>query len=238
MEKYGKREFNEKEEKLLFDLIKKNNNNKFYSDIYSSLQILINEIIKENYQLEAPISKIIINLPNFILINEELKNFFYDNYKLDKKLFTVDCLISIFEIFEALNWEIIKKNILMDYMIEIEEENKIKILKYFDENKDKKKLINKSIFTSALRKFISRYFAVTREDIYIKSENKLILYLQRSDIWNKNIVDDDDFYNELLTILPGEIQVGNAYDLYNILEGDCLLKKNIDGKIFGIISNF
>ena len=39
--------------------------------------------------------------------------------------------------------------------------------------------------------------------------------------------------NELNEILSKEIKVGNAYDLYNILNGDYLFKINIEEKIFG-----
>ena len=71
---------------------------------------------KENYNPKTSVYKIITALPDYIIINEDLKIFFsrFD----ERKIFSIDCLISIFEIFEALNWEEIKKYILIDYKLE------------------------------------------------------------------------------------------------------------------------
>ena len=65
--KYIQRDLSEEEKKTLNNLIKLNNSNKFYKDIFSSLQILMNEIIKENYNQDHFIYQIIEKLSNYII---------------------------------------------------------------------------------------------------------------------------------------------------------------------------
>ena len=156
-----------------------------------------------------------------------------DNESKNEKLFTIDCLISIFEIFEALNWENIKQYIPIDYQCDVKDEDGKKVLKYFEENKNKEKLININNFTSALRKLISRSISGTREEIDIRPDRSLIPYIMRNDLWKKNITYEDKFDDEIYSILSNEILVLNAYSLYNILNGDNLLNNFISEKIYG-----
>ena len=80
--KYIQRELTEEEKDALINLLEENNNSQFYNDVFASLQILMNEIIKENYDQNQFIYKIIESLPNFIIINERLKNLFTYGWKL------------------------------------------------------------------------------------------------------------------------------------------------------------
>ena len=85
-------------------MIKENNNTQIYIEIYNNLQILIDKIIEENYNPLKSIYKIISSLPPYTYINEKLKKILQENDLADEKLFSINCLISIFEIFEALCW--------------------------------------------------------------------------------------------------------------------------------------
>ena len=206
--KYWKRELNKKEKELIINFIKQNKTNKFYSDIYCSLQILLDTIKEENYNPEKALYNIIISFPTYIPINEQLQNFLketYENY-CDEKLYSINCLISLFEIFEALCWESLKKVINIDYKLEFEEELKQKIVKYFEDNKNQEKKINKNNFTSALRKIISRYLIGIRQVGYFKNDIELILIIGREDLWNKDLIEDGNFENELFEILNREIK--------------------------------
>ena len=118
----------------------------------------------------------------------------------------MNCLISLFDIFEALCWKSLKKVINIDYKLELEEELKQKIVKYFKDNKNQEKKINKKNFTSALRKLISRYLIGTRQVGYLKNDMELILIIGREDLWNKDLIDDGNFENELFEILNREIK--------------------------------
>jgi len=68
--KYMPRALSETEKKCLNEFLQNNNNNhKFYNDVFTSLQILMNEIIKENYEENYLIYKIIEALPDIIILN-------------------------------------------------------------------------------------------------------------------------------------------------------------------------
>ena len=222
--KYLQRELNENEKISLKKLLENNNNIKFHNDVFASLQILMNEIIKENYEKNHLIYKIIENLPEYIILNPHLIKMFKDAFEFgEKQSFTIDSLVSIFEHFESLCWKSMKKNILPDYQLEISEETKKYIIEYFDKNKDQEKLINIKNFTKALRKLISRSIAGSRQEIDIKSDAQLKLYIGRGDLWPIQIVEKDEFINEVFYICKEDIIIGNCMNLYNLLDGDAIL---------------
>ena len=73
---------------------------------------------------------------------------------------------------------------------------------------------------------ISRSIAGTRQEIDIKSEAELKLYITREDLWNKDIIkNNNSFYNEIDIICKPGILIGHCWNLYNVLEGD---KEKID----------
>ena len=241
--KYPKKNLTDEEERGIEQLSQLNRNDKFKNEIFSSLQILMNEIVKENYEPNYLIYKIIEGLPDYIILKQELKNMFretYENYP-EEKIFTIDTLISIFEFFEALCWKEIKeRNILEDYKLKITDEVKKYLTQYFENNKDKPKLINQNNFTNALRKLISRSLAGSRQDIDIKPEANLMQYIKREDLWPKEFMNDENsekFEEEIFMICKDNLIIGNCLDLYDYLEGDNILneeinknKKKIEGK--------
>ena len=147
---------------------------------------------------------------------------------MNEKIFTVNSLVSIFEYFEALCWPQISKNLLDDYTLVLSEESKKFVLDYFKKIENEKKIINKKDFTFALRRLISRYIAGSRQEIDIKSDLALNLHIGKNEFWSKEIADNDEKDNELFVICPQEIMIGNAWDLYNVLDGDSILNKIID----------
>ena len=226
--KYIQRELTDEEKESLKDLLKANNNSKFYNDVFSSLQILMNEIIKENYDQNHLIYKIIEKLPNYIILNNELVKLFKSKYEYnpEEKIFTINSLVSIFEFFESLCWNEMQKNILVDYQLELSEETKKYILEYFDKITEDK-IINKKVFTTALRRLISRSLAGSRQEIDIKSDSALKLYIDREDLWSKEIMDNGSFYGEIDQICKDDILIGNSWKLYNLLDGDSILNEMI-----------
>ena len=227
--KYIQRDLSEIEKKSLNELIQSNNNNHFYNDIFASLQILMNEIIKENYDENHLIYSVIKSLPPYIILNDFLKNLFKERYEFmeDKNSFSVNSLVSIFEYFEALCWKDIKNNILIDYQIDLSEESKIYILDYFENKQNGEKVINKKNFTTALRRLISRYIASSREAIDIKSDQNLKLYITKEELWDKYVINTNSFDSEIEEIFKFDIQVGMSFNLYNLLRGDSLLEREI-----------
>ena len=232
--KYPKKNLTDEEERRIEQLSQLNRNDKFKNEIFSSLQILMNEIVKENYEPNYLIYNIIEGLPEYIILKPELKNMFKETYEyfMEEKAFSIDSLVSIFEYFEALCWkEIRERNILEDYKIKISDEAKKHVTQYFENNKDKQKLINQNNFTNALRKLISRSLAGSRQDIDIKSEANLIQYIKREDLWPSEFMNDensDNFVDEIFMICKDNLIIGNCLDLYDYLEGDNILNEEIN----------
>ena len=226
--KYIQRDLFEKEKKSLNNLIKMKSSNIFYKDVFSSLQILMNEIIKENYNQDHFIYQIIDKLPNYITLNSELVELFKTEYEnnREEKLFTLNSLVTIFEYFESLCWKEMRKRILLDYQIDLKEEIKQFVINYFDKISSQK-IINKKNFTEALRRLMSRSIVGTREDIDIKPEQKLKLYISKEELWNKKIIDNPLFDGEVNEICKDEIQIGHCIKLYDLLDGDSFLNKDI-----------
>ena len=221
--KYNQRELTDDEKESLSDLLK-NNNSKFYNDVFASLQILMNEILKENYNQNYLIYRVIESLPKYIILNEELVKLFKSKYEYnpEEQAFTINTLVSIFEYFEALCWKEMQKNILFDYKLELSEDIKNYINEYFNKLTEDK-LINKEKFTNALRRLISRSLAGSRQDIDIKSEAALKLYMTREDLWSKETMDNILFDGEIDQICKDNITIGHCFNLYNLLDGDSIL---------------
>ena len=231
--KYIPRDLSEIEKKCLNEFLQNNNNNhKFYNDVFTSLQILMNEIIKENYEENYMIYKIIEALPDIIILNEELKKLFknkYEYYKDEKeKVFTINSLVSVFEYFETLCWKDMSKNILPDYQLELSDVSKKFVVEYFEKNKNENKVVNKKNFTDALRKLISRYLAGSRQEIDIKSEAQLKLYIIKDELWSRDIFNNDAFEIEIYEIVKDDILIGNSWKLYDLLGGDEIMNEEIN----------
>ena len=231
--KYPPKKLNEDEEKKIEELSQINKSNKFYNEVFSSLQILMNEIVKGNYEPSHLIYKIIETLPVYIILNKELKNMFKETYEyyLGEKIFSLNTLVSIFEYFEALCWKEIRKKVAEDCKLKISDEAKKYITEYFANDKEKKNLINQKNFTTALRRFISRSLAGSRQESEIKLDALLHLYINREDLWPKefyNEINSEKFINEIFIICNNYFIVGNCLDLYDFLEGDNYLNEEID----------
>ena len=223
-EKYPKKDLSQEEKKSLDELLKNNDNNNFYFDISSSLQLIMNQLILDNYDPEKYLFEIINNLPHFIIINEELKELLGIGFGFDKKTFKINTLIPMYEYFENLCWKEMKKQISPAFKLELEEKDKESIIDYFEKNKnDEKKIINKKNFTTALRRLISRFLISSRQEEEIKPELNLSSYIGREELWSINILNNDIFLNEIFDICKNGIKVGMSYRLYEILGGDKIL---------------
>ena len=53
------------------------------------------------------------------------------------------------------------------------------------------------------------------------------LYLGREDLWPKQFIGNDDFSGEIFMICKDDIIIGNCFDLYNILDGDGILNREL-----------
>lgn len=122
--KYEQRELDDNEKNMLNRFSKKHTGINFHNDVFASLQILMNEILKENYEKNYLINKVIKGLPEYIILNKELKEMFENSTHGNEQIFSIDTLVPIFEYFEALCWKSMKKNILPDYKLNVPGETK------------------------------------------------------------------------------------------------------------------
>ena len=219
-EKYPKKELSDEEKKLLNEFLKNKNSN-FYNDISSSLQIIMNQIVVDICEPDKLIYDSIKKLPNYIIINEKLKDFLRRQYEYENKVFSNSTLVSMFEYFENLCWKDMKNRIPEDFKLNINKNDKEVILDYFEKTeKSDKFIINKKNFTTALRRLISRFLISSRQEVEMDSNSKLSLYIVREEFWNKDIIKKDNFNKEILDICKDNIIVGNSFNLYEVLDGD------------------
>ena len=217
-EKYPPQELTTKEKAILNYYIQENENED-YKQFLCSIQLLIDYIQKAGKDKDMPIGQIIKNIPEHINIDEKVKLFF-DN----KKEFTVNKLVRIFELFEYLCWNQIMDNILDEFRKPLDEEKKKLILnnKYFKEYNDKEYNIKKIELASAIRKFLSRYIAGKRSQSEINEDKMLFDYLNRVDLWARNI-EDEKFEMEYFVLSSLKITVGEGKAFYDLLVGDLKL---------------
>ena len=118
--KYPQRDLSDEEKNQLNKFLKLNNSSQFNNEVFSSLQILMNYIIKDYYDPNELINKIICSLPDFVMLNKTFKDFFKKYEK--QKLFTINSILSIYEYVELLCWKEMKEKISKILQLEIKEE--------------------------------------------------------------------------------------------------------------------
>ena len=220
--KYPSRELNSQEQKYLFQFMKEHEKDrKIMNEFLSSCQILIDYIQKENYNISSKLSDIIKELPYYLELNEKFKNFFNVGKDDNQLIFTVNTLLNVYKKFEHFCWKETKENINEQYKEKIENNKKIEINAFFKNYNENKKLIKKKDLASALRRLISRYLAGKRGDTDIKEDQELIQQMTRNDLWEKNIIDVEDFQTEIYS-LTFNLKVSQAYEYLEILGGDSL----------------
>ena len=181
-------------------------------NIYFSLQTLLFYIFKENFELENSVNDIINQLPEFIFICKELKDFF-NRYNY----FCVDLMIKLFEYFEILCFDNIRQNLNEEYKQQINEEMRNLILNYILNNKDGRLLISKN-FPEALRKLISRYLAGKRSDNEIDEKKELKYYIIQEDLWENDPSKDEELQKAIdLFFADFPLVVGQCLSLYDLL---------------------
>ena len=110
------------------------------------------------------------------------------------------------------------KNLRNDYNIDLSKDQEQTIDKYF-KNGDQKK-IEKIDLASFCRRLVSRYLISKRNDNDINPDNKLSLYLSKSDLWNLDIINYDLFDMEINNIRANipDVKVSQTFKLCNFLD--------------------
>ena len=183
--------------------------------ILFSIQLLIYYLTQDIRSNEDEINVIIKGLPDYVKLTSECINFFKEqNFKVCE-------LTAIYTYFELLCFKTIEKNLNAFYKRKIEDKNKENILKYFEYENKNKMIVKKLNLATACRKLISRYLVSLRGDTDLNEKNKLMDYLLKEEFWSKEDWKKRDIIqNELDILNKNDIEVGQCYELYNLLGGD------------------
>ena len=229
--KYKQRKLSEKELKLVINYIYSNNNNLDIKNFLFSLQILIDNILENNYEINKTIISILENFEEDIPGGEIIKNFynsFRENMDNDnniddnlENLFTIDSIIDLMDIIQLFCWDHIRNNLDNKYLKDIDDNIKEKINKHFDKNNIEKNnyKITKIDLCSAIRIYISRYL-LGKNDGNINPQNDLYIYLKNIELWEFNydlkIIDNeiDQIFKDI------KVEISQALKLYDYLGGD------------------
>ena len=188
------------------------------SKILFSIQLLIYYLTQVRYKETDEINIVLDELPENVTLSSECIDFF-KNQKLK-----IEEIVEVYSYIELLCFKPIIENLRDYYRKKIEDKKAGNILKLFEEKKFK--VITKIHLASACRKLISRYLASTRDDTDYNENNKLVLYLDRDEMWSelwkeKDKLKEEEKLNEDLEILRKEdLILGQSFELYNLLGGD------------------
>ena len=190
------------------------NQNDELSKILFSIQLLIYYLTQDEKDLETKIKEVIKDLPDYVNLSKECKEFF-QNQNLE-----VSEIIEVYSYIELLCFKPIVNNLRGHYKKEIDRKVKENIKKSFEDKKFK--TITKVSLASACRKLISRYLVSIRDDTDYNENNKLDLYLNREEMWDKVTWEkcNKEIESELQILSKNDLTLGQCFDLYNLLGGD------------------
>ena len=188
--------------------------------ILNDLQIIIVYLTNEIKDKNIFLCDIIKNLPNYIIICKEIKDFFdeFSNIKIEN-------LYDVYIFIELLYYDVISEDLRDEYKIDLDKNIEENINTYY--NNGTPKIIEKHILADACRKLISRYLVNNNID----PDNLLFSYLNQKEFWDANLIRDEQylFEKEIDIISKFNIQIKYAFKLCLTLDKDNILKKNVIG---------
>ena len=209
--KYQQEKMNKETKDIMINSLKDKNENDSILFMLS-LQCLMCYLLKQNFEGKETIEDIVNGLPMYVNIKESFKIFVSNRNE-----FKLDNILELYQYIEMKTFKVIIDNLPITYKEELNQNQKDKIKKYFTEKKEL--LITKEILQIALMRFIIRYLSGTRQDIDIKNEEDLIIRLQyREDIWDKEVMNNEKFDDEIYEIMNFSIKVSNCVSFYNTLK--------------------
>ena len=194
----------------------------FYKILFS-LQLLFYYLIQEAKGPKEEIKLIIQELPYYVNISNEARVFF------EKNEIKVEELLDTYLFIELITFNFLVKDLNEKYKKIIDNKTIDEIKMLFSQSKFS--VINKNDLSSACRKIISRYLINTNEEDIEGNENNLLeLYLDREELWKKEIWNKNELLKNDIKLLKGfNITIGHCFNLYN------LLKEKEDIELKGII---
>ena len=225
MNLYPPQKLTNDEKKDLFSYWKEKNK---YDDIdfiqlIFSIQQIIYYLTQEKMNPDTKLNDIFKSKPKYLNISNDCKKLFERLYK-----FNISKLFEIFSYIELFCFDSMITNLKDDYKITLNEDEKKLIDNYFKNGIEKK--IEKIDLASFCRKLISRYLISKRTDNDINPDISLSLYLNKTDLWNLDIINDDDLFemeiNNISLNIPN-VKVSQTFELCKFLDPDNIKLKEI-----------
>ena len=222
---YPPQKLDDNEKKELFKYIKEKSNygDIDFTQIIFSIQQIIHYLTQEKIDKESKLNDILASKPVYLNISNDCKNLFENlsNFGICK-------LFEIFSFLELFCFDSMIKNLKDDYKIKLKEGQKQKIDEYYQSGEQIS--IDKVNLASFCRKLISRYLISQRNGNDINDENLLSLYFMKADLWDLDIIDNNDLFeveiNNIKSYIP-DLKVCQAFDLCNYLDPDNTKLKEI-----------
>ena len=214
---YKTEELTEDEKKNICQYINVSFNIKDPNDlkkIYGYIQMLIFYFINNNCNLEEGITKTIKDMEEYIKLNDNnvigIFNANDNNLKVKK-------IISIFLFFEHLCFEVFKENLNDEYIEEIDNRIKDKIIDNLVNNENNKIYLKQ--LAASIRRFISRYLYRINNQEEFSPKGKLIIHLKkRIDLWDKDLRNSEKIEKILELIKEYDLNVGQGLKLYELIK--------------------
>ena len=126
-------------------------------------------------------------------------------------------IISIFLFFEHLCFEVFKENLNDEYIEEIDNRIKDKIIDNLVNNENNKIYLKQ--LAASIRRFISRYLYRINNQEEFSPKGKLIIHLKkRIDLWDKDLRNSEKIEKILELIKEYDLNVGQGLKLYELIK--------------------
>jgi len=126
-------------------------------------------------------------------------------------------IISIFLFFEHLCFEVFKENLNDEYIEEIDNRIKDKIIDNLVNNENNKIYLKQ--LAASIRRFISRYIYRINNQEEFSPKGKLIIHLKkRIDLWDKDLRNSEKIEKILELIKEYDLNVGQGLKLYELIK--------------------
>ena len=215
---YPQKTLDNEQKQILFNVRKDNNTSEATMKIIFDIQLMITFYNERSVysDIEIKISETIQDFPPYFKIHEETIKLFQSSS------FTMCQLVLVYEYFELLCFKVFKDNINQSFKLDIDNDKKNEINRYFDKNPDA--LLGRVQISTAVRKFISRYLVGQEVDTNIDKNHNLFDILKiKEDCWDYAQFNDANFIKYIEDLNKLNIKIGEALSLYTELGGDSFL---------------
>ena len=194
----------------IIGLIRDNNN--AFNKILFSIQRLFYYLTIERKDAKELITDVIKDMPDYVNLHNEGIEFFekFNNIKIEG-------LLNTYLFIEVVSFKYILNNLKEKYKATIDKIIIDDIKQKFNESKFS--VISRVCLCSACRKVITRLLMDEVEDIEGNEKNLLTPYLDREDLWDKEIWKKTELFKKDLKILRElKINIGQCYELYMFMK--------------------